>query len=164
MKLYEYTADYLAVQDMLNRAENDEEYAEAYRWLTDIEAGFDDKVENMVKFIRELEAETAALKSEEERLNNRRKSIDNKIKYIKDYIKDSMIAADKQRVNGTLFTITVAQTPLAVDVSDVTVVPTEFRIPQPDKPDKTAIKKYFKETGEVLPGCHFSTGTTLRIK
>lgn len=164
MKLYEYTADYLAVQDMLNRAETEEEFAEASAMLTDIEAGFDDKVENMIKFVRELESESAAVKAEEERLNNRRKTIDNKIKYIKDYVKDSMITADKTRVNGQLFTISVAQTPLSVTVFDISEIPEQYRIPQPDKPDKTALKNYFKETGEVFRGCEFSTGTTLRIK
>ena len=33
MKLYEYTADYLAGQDMLKRAETEEEFAEAERIL-----------------------------------------------------------------------------------------------------------------------------------
>jgi len=54
--------------------------------------------------------------------------------------------------------------PPSVTVLDESLVPAEFRIPQPDKIDKTGILKHFKSTGEILDGIEVSQATGIRFK
>ena len=70
------------------------------------------------------------------------------------------------KIETELGTLSIAKSPATVEVIDQEQVPDEFlRIKTSIEVDKTAIKKNFKETGEVPDGIKIVTdNTSLRIK
>lgn len=79
--MYELTADYMGVLELATNPEIDPQA------ITDtleaIGEEIEIKAENTAKVLRELEGMAAALKAEEQRLNARRKSIENNVERIK---------------------------------------------------------------------------------
>ena len=63
-------------------------------------------------------------------------------------------------------TLSIAKSPISVEIVDEDKIPGKFKkVIQETKIDKTAIKDYFKETGEVIEGVKILTeNTNLRVK
>jgi predicted nuclease with TOPRIM domain len=71
-----------------------------------IEEEFEGKAEMVAAYIRELEADEAGLKSEIDRLSERKRVLVSKIDNLKDYLRQNMMASGKTNIKGKLFSIT----------------------------------------------------------
>lgn len=62
--------------------------------------------------------------------------------------------------------MSITKNPLSIEIQNEDEIPAEFKQEVvTTKIDKTAIKNYFKETGEIVPGVRIiSDKTSLRIK
>ena len=91
--LYEITKDYL---DALNNIEVDEN-GEIINFDTieKAEGEFDTKAEAVALYIKNLSANAQAIKNEETNLLERRKSIEKKSEYLKEYLSKAMLIAEK---------------------------------------------------------------------
>ncbi len=94
-RLYELTADYLAVMDMLEDDTVDIETV--MNTLEGIEGEIEQKADNYAKIIRMLKGEIDVLKAEEERINSRRKTVENNVKRLEKSLEKSMVAIDKKK-------------------------------------------------------------------
>ena len=73
MNLYEITGDYLSLMDMMQDSDADEQILADT--LEGIEGEFEEKADAYAKIIRNLTAYIDAIKTEEERLSAKRKSL-----------------------------------------------------------------------------------------
>ena len=91
--LYEITKEYL---DALNRIEVDENgEITNYEEIGKKEGEFDAKAEAIALYIKNLSANALAIKNEEANLSERRKSIEKKAEYLKEYLSRLMLVAGK---------------------------------------------------------------------
>lgn len=158
MKLYELTSSFHQIQKMIESGEED---------LTDtlesIDLAIEDKLENIGKVIRNLEAETQAFKDEEKRLANKRKSIENNIKNLKLYVEHQLINTGKKQVKAGLFTFAIQKNPPSVQINDENVIPKKYFVQSEPRIDKSALRKQLAN-GDLIPGVQLIQKEGLRIK
>lgn len=131
--------------------------------LAAISEALEDKVEHTAKFVRCLESDIDAIKSEEKRLADKRKVLENKILNVKEYLQHEMEFAGIDKVKRPTLTVSIQLNPPSVEVFDESVIPSTYMVPQPEKIDKKAILKALKD-GEEIPGCEIHQTRGLRIK
>lgn len=162
--MYELTGDYNEVLELATNPDIDPQA------ITDtleaINAEIEIKAENTAKVLRELEGMAAALKTEEQRLAARRKSIENNMDRIKTGLYEAMKTTGKTKFKTPLFSFAIAKNggkiPVVVDV-DTADLPDEFVIVS-EKPDTEALRAYI-ETHETCKYAHYGErGESLRIK
>ena len=110
--LYELTGDFLNVQNMLEEEEFDREAL--LNTLEGINYAIDIKAENYGKVIKNLEAAKAGIKGQRDalknalsdelnRLSDKEKAVDNRIKYMKENLGQAMRATGKEKIKTELF-------------------------------------------------------------
>jgi exonuclease VII small subunit len=159
MKLYEYTQDYLHLLEISE--ELDEEVL--IDTLESITESLEEKAENIAKVIRTFEAEAKILKTEEERLAAKRKTIENKITYLKKYLFDSLEMTGINRIKRPLFTISIQNNPPGVDVINPDLIPLDLWTHPDPVLDKRKILSILK-AGDDIPGVAMKTSKGLRIR
>lgn len=120
IKLWEATDAIEIVRDWLS--EHDAEMRENEGALPDelaellshVEGSFNEKAERVALFIREMLATGKAIKEEEERLRDRRKSFENASDRLKRYLEANMLQAEKMRIDGKLVTLRIQKNPAAL--------------------------------------------------
>jgi hypothetical protein len=135
--------------------------------LKNIEGQFNDKALNIATLVVELEAETIAIKTEVDRLSNRERVAKNKIKWLRDYLLEQMLASSIEKIPGQLLTISIAKSNNSVIVLNADEVEEQFRriIPETFEIDKTFVLSNFTKTGEIPKGLDIKTdGKYLKIK
>ena len=107
-----------------------------------------------------------AMKEEEKRIAENRKSLESKLDKFKQYVKENMERLGITKMETELGTLSIAKNPLSVEIENEDEIPEEFKQEiVTTKIDKTAIKNHFKETGEVVSGVQIvDDKTSLRIK
>ena len=162
--LYELTAQYLELEQLLDDPEVDQQA------LDDLLATLGDEIEikadNYAKIIRNLEGSVAAIKVEQDRLAKKKTSLEAGIKRLKDNLQATMIATGKRSFKTDLFNFNIQKNggaaPVILDV-DVSFLPDNL-VRIKEEPDMKAITDYIKETGD-LSYAHFGErGESLRIK
>lgn len=163
--LYELTKDMLGLQEFL---EGDLEGFDEETIRDTIEAvqgTYEDKLEAYCKVIRNLEADCTALKNEENRLKDKRRSLEHNIDRLKRAMFDSMKTTGTTKVKGTIFTVSIQKNggklPVIVDV-DIADLPDEL-VRVTEAPDLDAITKLL-EQGESKYAHFGERGESLRIK
>lgn len=124
------------------------------------------KSENLIGFVRNTELTIEAMKNEEKRIADNRKSLESKLTKFKDYVKECMENSNVLKVETTLGTISIAKNPISVEIINEDEIPVEYKQEViTTKIDKKAITDNFKTTGELIPGVQINTNkTSLRIK
>jgi hypothetical protein len=159
MNLYELTDSYLKVLELI---ENGEEGLEDT--LESINDTIELKADGYARIIRNLEGNVTALKTEIDRLTDRKKSIENSIDRLKENLKQAMIQTGKEKIKTDLFSISVANNPVAVSVINEDLIPrTYFNVKEIVTLDKVRIKDLLKN-GQVIAGVELTQGKGLRIK
>ncbi len=136
----------------------DEENIEA------LQLALDEKLEGCALYLKNLEAEAAAIKDEETRLAARRKTKERKAERLKEYVRDVM--AD----HGANFRLETPKAALSlrksesVAITDQALIPKEFlRVKEDVKADKAAIKKALKN-GQDVQGVCLVENLNLQVK
>lgn len=125
-----------------------------------------EKSQNIIGYMRNIELTIDAMKTEEKRISEQRKALENKIENFKSYVKECMESNGFQKIDTGLGSLTIAKNPMSVEIENEDEIPSEFKQKIiTTKIDKNAIKKYIKETGEIIPGVIIvDDKTSLRIK
>lgn len=121
MKLYEIVEAYRNLIDL----EETEDIKAALDVITD---EFDVKAENIVKVIKNMEADEKALRDEEIRLADKRKSISNKKENLKEYLFSSMRAIGKPKMKAGIFNINIQKNPQSIKIIDENIIPDKYKI------------------------------------
>jgi hypothetical protein len=163
-KLYELTGQFKELAAIGEGA--DEDLAIAVRdTMAGIEAEFNDKALAVSRIILNMDADTAGLDREIERLQERKRLIINRQKGIKDYLRENMDAAGITKISCPLFTITLALGRESVVVDDQKALPDDLVTVKTEiLPDKKAITAALK-AGTEVPGARLERGqSSVRIK
>lgn len=158
MKLYELNESFQQIQTLIEEGQDGLQDT-----LESIELAIEEKLENIGKVIKNLEAEANAFKEEEKRLADRRRSLENNIKHLKQYAENSMVVTGDKKIKAGLFTFAIQKNPPSVSVFNDVIVPKKYYVPVDPKLDKTKIKEDLKN-GENIPGVELKQSESLRIK
>lgn len=125
-----------------------------------------EKSQNIIGYVRNMELTVDAMKTEEKRISEQRKGIENKIEKFKNYVKECMERNGFSKIDTGLGSLAITKNPMSLEIENEDEIPIEFKQEiVTTKIDKTAIKKHFKETGEIIPGTIIvNDKTSLRIK
>lgn len=163
MKLYEITEAYRNIEMLLNDADNDDDLVLFNSALIDIQGQLEDKVENIVNLIRNSDADIKALKEEEQRLNKKRKALENKVQSMKDYVFDSLVVTGTESIKYKAFKVSIKENPESVFVTDANKIPDSYFVTQEPKIDKRAVKEAIKD-GKSVPGAELIRTRSLSIR
>lgn len=132
--------------------------------LEGLQGSVEDKAINIAKFFRNLEAVTDAIKLAEDRMAKRRKTIEARVAWLKDYLKQNMEGCGIQKIESPWFVLSVQNNPWAVEISNEEAIPAKYKEKVVTiKLDKQAIKKALEE-GKKVPGASLTRGTRLSIR
>ena len=171
--IYELTGQFLQLLDMLEDEEVDEQVI--MDTLESVEYEIEDKVDGYAKIIKALETDVDGIQKENDRLTSRKKTYENRIKWLKQNLEMCMRATGKKKFTTDLFSFNIQKNggkrKLTIDV-DVENIPEEYRIKQPDAVNGDKLREYLKENGlEGQDGslncewCHLEPqGESLRIR
>lgn len=157
MNLYELSLSFQEVQNM----DLDPEVMKDT--LDSIGGTFENKAENMAKLIRNLESDRLAYKEEEDRLKTKRQAVENKLEWLKTYLKDCMKLIGKTKFKSGMFNFSIQKNPVSVNITDKKILPEDYLIPQSPKVNNTTLKKALKDGIEV-PGAELKQTEGLRIR
>lgn len=157
MNLYELSITFQEVQNM----DLDPEVMKDT--LDSIGGTFENKAENMAKLIRNLESDRLAYKEEEDRLKTKRQAVENKLEWLKTYLKDCMKLIGKTKFKSGMFNFSIQKNPVSVNITNKKILPEDYLIPQPPKVNNTTLKKALKDGIEV-PGAELKQTEGVRIR
>jgi len=166
MKLYEITRSYLEALDVFTDPEEDIPANIVADTLEMIEGSFEVKAIQVAAFARQMEAEAEAIKEAVEKMEKRRKALEGRARWLRDYVKIGMETIGYKKLESPWFVLSIAKNPASVDMFDLAAIPAEFmRFPEPPPPapDKTAIKAALA-AGREVPGARMVNGTRLAIR
>ncbi len=159
--LYELTNDWNTVANMLYDEDVDEKMV--LDTLESIEGDIEDKANGYAKIIKELEAKAKARKEEAKRLSDSSKTFENKVKFLKQNLFNSMKETGKTKFTTDLFSFNIAKNGGKQALTIDGEVPEEYT--------KTVIEndtekiRQALENGENLPFAHLEPrGESLRIR
>lgn len=162
MTLYELTEGYKNLKDLVEDSEVPTELLDDA--LSQVEGDITEKVENIGKILKMLDVDMKSLKEEEERLRDRRRHCENRVKYLKEYVEQSLHYADIRKIKGKLFTFTIAKNPASVNIIDESYIPEEYiRVEVVKTVDKTKLKEALKN-GERIDGAELIQREGLRVR
>jgi hypothetical protein len=164
LTLYSLSTNYLQALEALTDPEADLP-AEAVNDTLEALAGeLEDKAVNVAKFLRNMEAMADAIKAAEADMAKRRKALENRVQWLKDYLKGNMEHSGITKIECPYFKLSIQSNPASVNILDEVAIPDQFKEQVVSwKIDKTAIKKAIL-AGQSVAGASLVNGTRLVIK
>lgn len=163
MNLYELSEEYRIAEQLFNDADNDE-YDEALTYLYEVEDQLVSKVENIIKLIKNIEADHRAFKAEEAYFKAKKQSAERKIKSLKEYLNGAMESTNTDKINGELFTIWMQKNPHSLEIKDDASIPEEYYEPQPPKLLSRELLTDIKDNGVYIDGVELKQTRSIRYK
>lgn len=121
---------------------------------------FEEKVENIACYIKNLSSDIQAFKAEEDQLAKRRRSAEQKVEFLKRLLADNM---DGQKFSTAKCAVSFRKSE-KVEVKDVKLIPAELlRVKTSVEADKDAIKAALK-AGKKINGCRLIENINTQIK
>ena len=167
MKLYEIATDY---RTFLEAVENGEIPEEAIAdTLESITALLEDKADNIACMIKNMTAEAAAIKAEEQNLAERRKTKEKQIERMKAYLSDTLQLNNIAKLETARNKISFRKSESVKVDNEADFIKwaennnREYLTYKEPTIDKTTIKQAIKEGWEVY-GAHIETKMNMQIK
>ena len=164
LSLYNITNKFV---ELMDKAQDGDLTEEEYNQLgEELAIQLQQKGSNIIGYTKNIELTINAMKEEEKRIAENRKSLESKLDKFKQYVKENMERLEITKMDTELGTLSIAKNPISVEIENEDEISAEFKQEiVTTKIDKTAIKNYFKETGEIPNGTNIiTTNTSLRIK
>lgn len=153
MKLYELTENLVNLVEMLEEDPENEAIKETISMLL---LDLDDKAEDYVHVIRQLEADALMAKTEKQRLANKQKAAENAAQRMRDALKDAMLITGRTKIKRATCSISVSSRWDAVIDVDVNDLPEEFKKVTVE-PRKAEITKWLKAYDPDKEGTNLET-------
>ena len=159
--LYELTDSYVQLQQVIEDG-NDENLEAILKTIND---EIEIKAENYAKVMRNMDGDIAAIDSEIERLQNKKKVLQNGIDRMKQSLYNSMKEIGKEKFKTELFSFTIAKnggkTPVVIE--DEGQVPMEYQVASYSV-DKNKIREELESGKELSFAKLGQKGESLRIR
>lgn len=165
MTLYELTSEYLDLLAMLEDPDVDEDLINDT--LEGIDGELEAKADGYARVMRQMDADAKAIKAEEERLANRRKSLENRSAALKSRLQQMMEITGKVKFKTELFSFGIQKNPARVVIDDPSRIYEDYLIEQEPKIDTMAIKEALKDPEEAALWdgiAHLEQTESLRIR
>lgn len=141
--LYELTGQFLDIYNMDLDDETKADTLDSIDWNTD----YENKVENYIKVIKNIESDVEARKAEIKRLTELNKADEKKKDHLKETLSTSMQLTGHERVDTPLFKVSFRKSQ-AVEVDEL-VLPESYKVAT-WKPDKKRLKEDLKNGLEII--------------
>lgn len=164
LSLYNITNNFVDLMDKVQDGTiTEEEYNELGEELA---LELQKKSGNIAGYIQDRNALIDAIDVQIKRLQDYKKSEQNKIDKFKEYVKANMERLGIVKIETELGTLSVVKSPISIEVVDEEKIPDEYKdVVFTTKVNKKKIADNFKVTGELIDGVKIhSDNTTLRIK
>ena len=160
LSLYQITSSF---PKLIEEEMSEEDKKEVKKELTEL---LQQKSQNLIGYIRNIELTIEAMKNEEKRISEQRKVLESRLTKFKEYVKECMEQNGFTKIETQLGALSIVKNPISVEIYDEAQIPDEYKTKVIEiKVDKTAIKKALKETGEIIPGTRIiNNKTSLRIE
>lgn len=159
-KLYELANNYRNLIELIDREDVEQDLIQ--NALKECQGDIEEKVDNIIKLIKNTESDIEGYKVEEKRLNARRKSLENTVTSLKNYLDSSLKSLGLKEVKTTLFTCKFQKSKASVEVLDQEVIPREFIVTE-EKVDKKKLYEALK-AGQEVEGARLKENESLRIR
>ncbi|CAK0776805.1 Virus Gp157 [Gammaproteobacteria bacterium] len=164
MKLYEIAAAYQQALDFLTNPEVDIPPEAVNDTIEALEGDFDQKAVNIAAFARQMEIEAEAIKAAEDAMDKRRRALENRAKWLREYVKYGMESIGRKKVTSAWFVLSIQKNPASLDVFDGDMIPAEYLHEVTEvRMDRAAIKNALA-AGLNIPGAKLIQGTRLVIR
>lgn len=162
IQLYALGEMYQNVVNLIDEELPDQDILNA---LMTIEGQIEVKAVNIANLIKSIEAEAEIIKAEEKRLSQRRKSRENVVINVKQYLQETMATLGIEMIKTPTRNISIQNNPPAVQIIDEDEIPGKFLtlIPEHYEVNKKLISEALK-AGEEVKGAELSRGRSLRIR
>ena len=154
MTIFEISNEFIALESLLNEDDYDCETGEFIdnseliaKLFDDISLTMNDKLDSTQRYILSLLAESDTLTKEAQRLQARKKGIDNKAERLKGLILQSLITTKQDKIKTALYNFAIRTTE-SVSILNVDELDRKY-LKMKLEPDKIAIKKAIKDGIEV---------------
>ena len=144
-KLYELSTGYKNIEYLLENGENNEELQAV---LDSLGEEIEDKAENIAKLIKNYEADIEAFKTEEKRIAERRRTLENDVKRLKKYLEDNMKMTKKTKFKKGTFSFYIASNKPSVEITNADIISSDYKV-LTETIDKKAILTDLKEGKDV---------------
>lgn len=153
--------------DLMDKAENGELTEEEQSLLSqEVEKELINKSSSIIAYVQNNEALSKAIDDEIDRLTEMKKKLKNKTDKFKEQVLNNMDRLGIENVTTNIGKLAIRKNPISVEILNENIIPEEFKKEVvKTNIDKAAIKIYFKETGEIIPGTIINTDKySLRIE
>lgn len=160
MNLFELTENYVKFFTMLEEA--DEITEELEEMANNLNIAIEEKSDNYVKMIKNLDADVEAYKNQEKIFNKKRKTAENKIAWLKKNLQASMEQTGRKRVETELFTISIQKNTPSLDITSEDNIGDEYY-----KVERTLNKRDLLndiKEGLIIDGVGIKQTESLRIR
>lgn len=158
-KLYELATGYKNIEYIIELGGNEEELNAV---LNSLDAEIEDKAENIAKIIKNYEADIEAFKTEEKRIAERRRTLENIVKRLKEYLFNNMKLTGKTKFKKGTFSFNIAKNPASVEITNVDIISSDYKT-YTEVLDKKAILQDLK-SGKDVQGAILKQSESLRIR
>ncbi len=155
--LYDIVGAYQQLMDLDLEAEQME------KAMQSVDDSFDNKIQNIGLVIKTLDAEIEILKKEKEKLSDKQKSREERIKYLKRYAQGAMEAVGKKKVKGVLVSANIQKNAPSLNILTSEHIPAEYMIPQEPKLDRKSLLSDIKN-GVVVEGVELKQTESIRFR
>ena len=164
LKLYQITNGFMQLADEMENGELTEEEEKEIQEALQNELA--KKSANIIAYALNKTSLIDAIDEQIKRLQDYKKTEENKLNRYKEYVKENMQALNITKIETPVGKIQVAKSPISIDIIDENKIPQEYKTEVTTiKIDKNKIKENFKETGEIIDGVKINTENyNLRIK
>ena len=164
MNLYELNQNFNNLVSVLENTEDENLKELIKNSMEQLALETNEKIENIIKYIKNLETEAEALEKESKRLNDRKIRTLKKVENLKNYLKDFTNTLDSKKYHTGIFNISIRKNAASVIVDNEFLVPDEFcKTEVIRKVDKVALKEKLK-AGEVIEGVKLQQSESIIIK
>ena len=157
--LYELTGQFLTIYQLDIDDETKADTLEAIDW----QEQFEQKAEGYAHVIKNLEADVAMYKAEEESFKAKKQAAQKKLDYVKDNIMTAMTVTGQTEVRSGALTLKVQKNRESVQVDEGLLPKKYFAKKIELKPDKTTLKELLK-AGKKIKGAELVRTEKLVIK
>nr|DAN78712.1 MAG TPA: resistance protein [Caudoviricetes sp.] len=141
--LYELTGQFLDIYNLELDEETKLDTLDSIDWNSD----YENKIENYIKVIKNIESDVEARKNEIKRLTELNKADEKKKDHLKETLSTSMVLTGHERVDTPLFKVSFRKSQ-AVEVDEL-VLPESYKVAT-WKPDKKRLKEDLKNGLEII--------------
>lgn len=160
MSLFTLTENYIK---FFTEFDNADEVTEEMQEMADnLNVEIEEKCENYANMIKSLEADIDTYKHQEKVFNEKRKTIENKVKWLKQNLQASMEQTGRKKVKTKLFTVSLQKNAPALDITSEENIGDEYY-----KVERTLNKKDLLKDikeGLIIDGVGIKQSESLRIR